>query len=347
MGFSSGLAWRLERAFYRTQHVSLFIKSVLFERTARRIVGVDMAMPPRPIRKQIQARFQALLDRDLANVERGHYPRELLFQMPLAEYARTLPALLMDARRTVKRMRSGNYNDLPADIDMARYPAYYRRNFHWQTDGYLSEHSAALYDLGVEILFRGTADIMRRQIIPPISEFLRDQSPGSVRLLDIACGTGRTLKQLAVAHPQVRYHGVDLSPFYIQAARRLLADVREVSLLCENAESLPYVDHHFDVITSVHLFHELPRNARRRVLDEAYRVLRPGGLLVIEDSIQPSDSPELITVLGGFAKNFHEPFFDSYLKDDLAELARERGFEVTSQETHLVAKIVMARKPAH
>jgi ubiquinone/menaquinone biosynthesis C-methylase UbiE len=280
-------------------------------------------------------------------VERGHYPRELLFQIPLAEYTRALPALLRDARRTVERMRSGNYKDLPANIDMARYPAYYRRNFHWQTDGYLSEHSAALYDLGVEILFRGTADIMRRQIIPPISAFLRGQSPGSVRLLDIACGTGRTLKQLAVAHPRVRYHGTDLSPFYIRAARRLLADVGEVSLSCENAESLPYVDDHFDVITSVYLFHELPKKARRRVLDEAYRALRPGGLLVVEDSIQPSDSPELVAVLRGFAKNFHEPFYDSYLKDDLAELVRERGFEVTAQETHLVAKVVMARKPAH
>src|SRR5690606_33839699 len=98
--------------------------------------------------------------------------------------------------------------------DMSRYPPYYRRNFHWQTDGYFSERSAELYDLGVEILFRGTADIMRRQVIPPITRFLRGTDsgarvgarPGDVRLLDIACGTGRTLKQLAVAHPELRYH---------------------------------------------------------------------------------------------------------------------------------------------
>ena len=54
-----------------------------------------------------------------------------------------------------------------------RYPAYYRRTFHWQTDGYFTEHSAEVYELGVELLFRGTADVMRRQIIPPVTRFIR------------------------------------------------------------------------------------------------------------------------------------------------------------------------------
>jgi ubiquinone/menaquinone biosynthesis C-methylase UbiE len=154
------------------------------------------------------------------------------------------------------------------------------------------------------------------------------------------------LRQLATAHPTLRFHGVDLSPYYVQAARRLMRDVGEVSLAVENAEQLPYADATFDIATSVYLFHELPRNARRNVIDEALRVLKPGGLLVIEDSAQPSESPGLAAVLGGFSQDFHEPFYQDYLEDDLAALLTERGFTVESVEPQLVAKVVVARKRA-
>ena len=101
----------------------------------------------------------------------------------------------------------------------------------------------------------------------------------------------------------------------------------------------------FDVVTSVYLFHELPRNARRKVVAEIARVVRPGGLVVIEDSAQPSDSPGLAAVLAGFPTEFHEPFYRDYLEDDLAALLTEAGLVVDSVEPHLVAKVVTARRP--
>ena len=345
----TSLTWRLERAAYRIQHFSILVHCILLEQTARRLAR----RPPPPVSREmiemVRERLRKLLDRDLANVEAGFYPHELLFQIPYADYARALPALIRDAPRTARRMREQNYRDLPEAIELDRYPPYYRRNFHWQSDGYLSAHSAKLYDLEVEVLFRGTADVMRRQIIPPVSRFVRATASAAhtsrIRLLDIACGTGRTLKQLAAAHPRLRYHGVDLSPYYIRAARQLLRDIEDLSLVVENAEDLPYKDEYFDVVTSVYLFHELPKNARRRVLAEAYRVLRPGGLLVLEDSAQVSDSADLAAVLGNFPDQYHEPFYRCYLKDDLAAIAREQGFAVESSEPHLVAKVVVARKP--
>lgn len=332
------------RAAYRTQQLSFLVQSTLLQETAR-----VLARQPRPklepgTLKFLRGRVDALFARDLANVAAGMYPRELLFQLPTRDYARALPRLLRDGPAVIRRRRAGAYKDLPA-VDPARYPPYYRRTFHWQTDGYLSEHSASVYDVGVELLFRGTADIMRRQVIPPITRFAQAQGGGRLRVLDVACGTGRTLSQLATAHPHFAYHGVDLSPYYVQAARRLLAGVGEVSLAVENAEHLPYADGTFDVVTSVYLFHELPRNARRRVVAEMRRVLRPGGLLVIEDSAQPSESPELAAVLAGFPADFHEPFYRDYLEDDLAALLTEAGFAVDSVEPHLVAKVVTARRP--
>jgi ubiquinone/menaquinone biosynthesis C-methylase UbiE len=186
---------------------------------------------------------------------------------------------------------------------------------------------------------------MRRQIIPPITRAVRAAGDRPLRVLDVACGTGRTLHQLAVAHPALRLYGVDLSPAYVRVARRRLADLAEVALAVENAEALPFADAAFDAVTSVYLFHELPRNTRRAVAREMFRVVRPGGIVVIEDSAQLAESSEIASALQAFPAEFHEPFYADYLEDDLAELLREVGFEVESSEPQFVAKVVVARRP--
>jgi len=336
---------RLDRLAYRSQHLSLLINATVMQEAARLVTRTPRpVIPPAEVRALMRRR--ALLHaRDLANVEAGLYPRELLFDIPFRRYARALPRLVRDTPRLVRRMRRGDFRDIPA-VDKQRFPAYYRRTFHWQTDGYFSEHSAELYELGVELLFRGTADVMRRQIIPPITRLARAAGGAArIKLLDVACGTGRTLHQLASAHPAMRLWGVDLSPAYVRLARRRLAHVDEVSLAVENAEQLPFADATFDIATSVYLFHELPRHARRNVVRELHRVVRPGGLVVLEDSAQIAESPELETVLRQFPRDFHEPFYADYLEDDLAAMLAAQGFELAAVEPHLVAKVVVARRP--
>jgi len=337
---------RVDRVAYRTQHWSFLLNATLLQETARLLTRTPRPHVSWPVVQALRRRHADLHARDLANVEAGLYPRELLFDIPVREYMRALPALVADTPRIVRRRRRGDYKDVP-DVDKSRFPAYYRRNFHWQTDGYLSRHSAEIYDLGVELLFRGTADVMRRQVIPPVTRFVREQAvaPSHLRLLDVACGTGRTIQQLATTHPSIRYHGVDLSPYYVRQARKRLARVAEVTLAVENAERLPYADAAFDVATSVYLFHELPRNARRNVIAEMYRVVRPGGLVVIEDSAQLAESPDLADALYNFPAEFHEPFYRDYLEDDLAEILGETGFAVEAVEQQLVAKVVIARRP--
>ncbi len=331
-------------AAYRAQQISLMTSAMALHQTVR-LVSRSRIEFERQAVMELRRRYAELLRRDLENAREGLYPRSLLFQFPYTGYARVLPTLLRELPRVLKRRSSQDYADLPPEADAERYPAYFRRNFHWQTDGYFSRYSASLYDAGVELLFMGTADVMRRQIIPPITQFLRDESPGRARLLDIACGTGRGLHQLAITHPQLRYYGVDISPYYVQQARELLSEFADVSLVVENAESLPFVSNHFDIVTSIYLFHELPKDVRRRVMREAYRVLRPGGLLVFKDSGQLSDSSDVAFFFERFAHDFHEPYYKGYLRDDLEGALAEVGFDVGRVETHLVSKLVVAKKP--
>jgi ubiquinone/menaquinone biosynthesis C-methylase UbiE len=335
---------RLDRLAYHSQHLSFLINATVMQEAARLVTRTPRPELPAAELRALLRRRDELHARDLANVEAGLYPRELLFDIPLRRYARALPRLVRDTPRMYRRMKRGDFRDIPA-VDKERFPAYYRRTFHWQTDGYFSEHSAEVYELGVELLFRGTADVMRRQIIPPITRHVREAGGAErVKLLDVACGTGRTLHQLALAHPAMRLWGVDLSPAYVRIARRRLAHVDEVALAVENAERLPFADATFDAATSVYLFHELPRNARRNVVRELRRVVRPGGLVVIEDSAQLVESAEIETALREFPREFHEPFYDDYLEDDLAAVLVEEGLEVVAVEPHLVAKVVVARR---
>lgn len=335
----------LDRVAYRAQQVSLFLPALAAQRLLRFAARERLPDVPAGVERLIRRRYLDLLASDLANVEAGLYPRSLLFQFPLAHYARALPRLALDVPRSIRRKQRQDFRDIP-EVDHERFPAYFRRTFHWQTDGYFSDHSARLYDVGVELLFLGTADVMRRQVIPPITRFLREEGGPAARVLDVACGTGRTLRQLSMAHPGLRYFGVDLSPAYVREARALLADVGEVSLAAENAEALPYRDGSFDVATSVFLFHELPRANRRQVIAELHRVLRPGGLVVLEDSAQLAESATLAPVLGNFSRDFHEPFYADYLKDDLAAILADHGFAIESVEPAFVSKVVVARKLA-
>ncbi len=338
---------RLDRFAYHSQHLSFLINATVMQEAARIATRTPRVKIDQDVLRVLQRRRKELHVRDLENVETGMYPRELLFDIPTRRYLRQLPRLLRDAPNVVKRRHDNNYKDIPA-VDKDRFPPYYRRTFHWQSGGYFSDFSAQVYELGVELLFRGTADVMRRQVIPPITRWLREHDagdPGHARLLDLGCGTGRTLHQLARAHPRLRLCGADLSPAYIKRARKRLLEVDDITLAAENAEALPWADATFDLATSVYMFHELPRNARRNAVRELFRVVRPGGLVVIEDSAQLAESRALEPVLRGFPMEFHEPFYADYLEDDLAEILRDAGFTEVHVESHLVAKLVSAKRP--
>ncbi|MFT7579930.1 MAG: ubiquinone/menaquinone biosynthesis C-methylase UbiE, partial [Myxococcota bacterium] len=235
------------------------------------------------------------------------------------------------------------HDDLPTDVDLSRYPRYYRRTFHWQSGGWLTDRSAELYDPGVELLFGYTGDVMRRMALPDVIRSVSDVP--APRIADLACGTGRLLRQLHVALPNARLYGVDLSPNYIKHTRRALAHIADLSLVAENAESLPFTDGFFDGLTMSYLLHELPKDARRNVLSEALRVVRPGGVLAIVASPQYVESGPIAELLDNFPRLYHEPYYKGYLKDPIEEALTEVGFECLDSRNAFLSKVVIARRP--
>jgi ubiquinone/menaquinone biosynthesis C-methylase UbiE len=302
----------------------------------------------------LKMRYEALLEQDWNDAQAGFYPVDLLFDTPWDEVMRYYPVVWLDLPQLWRRAQDKRYQEFAEEIDTSGYPKYYLQNFHYQTDGYLSDTSAKLYDLQVELLFGGMADPMRRRILPLLKHcFAQDEQARALgakplpKILDVACGTGRTLRQLRAAFPKAVLYGTDLSAAYLRKANQLLSQtVGELpQLLQSNAEALPYQGGYFDAVTSVFLFHELPGKARQNVINECYRVLQPGGTFAICDSIQMHDSTELSPMMEGFASTFHEPYYKDYIHDDLAHRLGSAGFSDITCETHYLSKYFIAHKP--
>jgi len=244
------------------------------------------------------------------------------------------------------RRDAGRSNDLPAGDERADLPDYYLRNFHYQTDGYLSEHSARLYDTQVEVLFGGTANAMRRRALAPVADFLRGRDQRRFALLDIACGTGRFLRLVKDAYPRLSVTGLDLSDAYLEETRRHLGSRSRYDTVCAGAEDMPFDDACFDIATSIFLFHELPPDIRRAAAAEIARVIRPGGIFVLVDSLQFGDVDGYDPLLESFDRSFHEPFYRSYLDEDFAAMFASHGLILRDEEPAFLSKVMVFDKPA-
>lgn len=340
------MATSLIETGYRAHKTGIALLTGVFMRLFHHLLKAErwrFELPPAPARDALQRRFERLLDQDLAAARQGIYPQAVLFRTGLREALKVLPSGVLELPRVVSRARRKGFGELPASADPARFPSYYRRTFHWQSDGWFSERSARMYDPGVDLLFGGTADIMRRMILPDLVRHLRRVA--APRVLDVACGTGRFLDQLHLALPGARLYGLDLSAPYLKHAQARLAHVPELSLVAENAEAMPFADGTFDAVSSVFLFHELPKDARRNVMREALRVVRPGGTFAVIDSAQADDSPELMWFLEQFPVLYHEPYYKGYLADPLPRALEEVGFEVLDDRPAFVSRVVIARRP--
>ena len=299
---------------------------------------------------KIQQRLNQLLETDWQDAERGVYPEALLFDNPWEDFFRYYPMLWLDMPQLWDRANQKRYQDFSTQVKTEGYASYYLQNFHHQTDGYLSDMSANLYDLQVEILFNGSADAMRRRILAPLRrglEVFTSTPVQQVRVLDVACGTGRTLRLIRGMLPEASLFGTDLSPAYLRKANQLLSqNPGELpQLLQANAEELPYLNNYFHAVTCVFLFHELPPAVRQRVIEQAFRVVQPGGVFVICDSIQVSDSPELTPIMESFSETFHEPYYRHYTTDNLVERLEQAGFASVTSEVHFMSKYWVAHKP--
>jgi len=122
---------------------------------------------------------------------------------------------------------------------------------------------------------------------------MAEQTPGltaETRVIDLGSGYGGALRYLA-RHYGCAGVGLNLSVRENARARRLNAEqglAGRIEIVTGNFEAVPYDDASFDVVRSQEAF--LHSGDRRRVMEEAVRLLRPGGTLIFTDPMQADEA---------------------------------------------------------
>ena len=131
---------------------------------------------------------------------------------------------------------------------------------------------------------------------------------GDERVLDLGCGRGMVLLMAAGHVPRGRAVGVDIWSAKDQSGNAMAATLdnarREgvadrVELHTADMRQLPFESHSFDVVVSNVAIHNIgSRAGREQAIDEAWRVLRPGGRMLIADISRTRDYERRLAVLG-------------------------------------------------
>ena len=281
-------------------------------------------------------------EKDARDVAAGLYPA--MDDGPADPLAALRDAVdfLADARQVeARRRRGGAVEAREEQAAGPGYPAYYRQNFHFQSGGWFTRESARRYETQVEVLFAGAAGAMRRRALSLLAAAWRACDQRDLAVLDLACGAGAFLRDLGRAFPRARLTGADLSPAYLEEARRRSG---VAALVQANAERLPFADASFDAVSCIYLFHELPPRVRPLVAGEIARVLRPGGVFAFADSIQAEDEPRLARLLEAFPAYFHEPYYASYGETDLTALFAGAGLARRADDRAFLTKAIRFEK---
>jgi len=198
--------------------------------------------------------------------------------------------------------------DIDESLDIPRYLTAY--DIHQQPGGYHSENiekdisAGAVYDISLPIYSRNAMgeenDLLAQAIIRYIDDHLKTFQPQEI--MDMGCGIGNSTLPFSKKYPDSKVIGVDVAlPCLRYAHARANALGVEAHFSQQNVEKTSYDPESFDLVTSTLLLHETSHDAVPKIIQECFRLLKPGGWMIHLD-VYP------------FHKKEDDPLYD-FLKD--------------------------------
>ena len=157
-----------------------------------------------------------------------------------------------------------------------------------------------------------------------------------MEVLDIGCGTGAHLK--LYQNEKCHVFGIDLSEAMLKVAEKKLGNNADLKL-CD-ASNTPYSDNRFDLILSSTVLHEMSQQVRVDVFNEARRILKEDGRLLLIDfhtgpirKFKGIYSKIIITISEILAGHEHYKNYRHFMNNGgLPGLIEPYGFEIEDQK---------------
>ncbi|QSJ18899.1 class I SAM-dependent methyltransferase [Nostoc sp. UHCC 0702] len=160
------------------------------------------------------------------------------------------------------------------------------------------------------------------------------------QVLDLCCGSGQSTQFLVKYSQNVT--GLDASPLSLRRAQQ---NVPEATYVEAFAENMPFVDNLFDVVHTSAALHEMQPEQLRKIINEVYRVLKPGGVFTLVDFHAPTN-PIFWPGVSLFLLLFETETAWQLLKTDLPGLLTTAGFDVGQPSLYAGGslQVIKARK---
>jgi demethylmenaquinone methyltransferase/2-methoxy-6-polyprenyl-1,4-benzoquinol methylase len=162
----------------------------------------------------------------------------------------------------------------------------------------------------------------------------------NTEILDLCCGAGQTTQFLVRYSEKVT--GLDASPLALQRAQKRVPQVQYVEGL---AEELPFSEATFDLVQTSVALHEMKPEQLTKILQQVYRVLKPGGTFACIDLHQPHN-PLFVPGLALFMTLFETETAWQFVAINLPEKLSAIGFQNCEQTLYAGGslQVVQAQK---
>lgn len=229
--------------------------------------------------------------------------------------------------------------------DYAQYPHYFRtgssRPYQEHSRGFFAAVAAA-----TTALPRMFCDA----VLPGLPA-LNERLEHATEILDVGCGAGHAIVELAKRYPGVRCLGVDIEPESIAMAEVLIAEQglgdRVAVRLIEKGWPADLVGR-FDLITQFLVLHEIEPRLKQEILRGCADALKPSGALLLFDERYPSEAAELRDPAQIFSvvAQWYELTLGNVLntREEISELLHGAGLTVTHETALSRFHIVIAER---
>ncbi len=216
--------------------------------------------------------------------------------------------------------------DIPRNVDAIEVhlmPGSYTR-------GGESLEAGAVYDQGLAVFSMGLMGANLDDIGLSMAAYVSGKFPDfrPERILDTGCTIGHNTLPWKQTYPEAHVEAIDAAAGGLRyASARAKMQGQDVHFKQMSADALDYEDDSFDLGFSSMFLHELSAKARAKAFEEAYRVLKPGGLL-LHMELPPNNQ---MGAFEGFYLDWDswynsEPFYKGYRDEDPKVLCEKGGF---------------------